>query len=160
MSSYPKRAGVAASRQFSVLQKRRALLCHHSGALRSQSIGTTSAFDTLPPAFPPRSVNSYATLRPRRASTRPVLIDGGLCDWLSKSRPEIVERIRSRPPTGRLGSDADVATSETRVAGTRSLTPSARGRDLCPAMRPTSPTSNGSSLNSRAVRTVGCRLAA
>ena len=88
-------------------------------------IGTTSAFDTLPPAAP----NSYAALkaavlehasglghalapkgiRVNTVSPGPIEFPGGAWDRLREGRPEFYEAIRARIPLGRLGRAEEVA---------------------------------------------------
>jgi 3-oxoacyl-[acyl-carrier protein] reductase len=88
-------------------------------------IGTTSAFDTLPPSAP----NSYGALKaaclqhasalghalaPRgirvnTVSPGPIDFPGGAWDRLHESRPEFYEGVRARIPVGRLGRAEEVA---------------------------------------------------
>jgi len=88
-------------------------------------IGTTSAFDTLPPT----SANSYAALkaavlehasglghalapkgiRVNTVSPGPIDFPGGAWDKLHEGRPEFYETIRARIPLGRLGRAEEVA---------------------------------------------------
>jgi 3-oxoacyl-[acyl-carrier protein] reductase len=88
-------------------------------------IGTTSAFDTLPPA----SANSYAAMkaavlehasglghalapkgiRVNTVSPGPIDFPGGAWDRLRETRPEFYEGIRARIPLGRLGRAEEVA---------------------------------------------------
>ncbi len=96
-----------------------------SDAAAIVAVGTTSAFDTLPPT----SANSYAALkaavlqhasglghslapkgiRVNTVSPGPIDFPGGAWDKLHESRPEFYEGIRSRIPIGRLGRADDVA---------------------------------------------------
>ncbi len=89
------------------------------------SMGTTSAFDTLPPTGP----NSYGaakaavthhaaalarTLAPKgirvnTISPGPVEFPGGTWERIKDQRTEFYENVRSRIPLGRLGSPEDVA---------------------------------------------------
>ena len=82
-------------------------------------LGTTSAFDTLPPT----SANSYAAfkaavlehasglghalarkgIRVNTVSPGPIDFPGGAWDKLHEARPEFYETIRARIPVGRLG---------------------------------------------------------
>jgi 3-oxoacyl-[acyl-carrier protein] reductase len=95
-------------------------------------IGTTSAFDTLPPT----SANSYAALkaavlehasglghalapkgiRVNTVSPGPIDFPGGAWDKLHEGRPEFYETIRSRIPLGRLGRAEEVARAVTFLA--------------------------------------------
>jgi 3-oxoacyl-[acyl-carrier protein] reductase len=97
----------------------------NSGAASIVAVGTTSAFDTLPPTSP----NSYAALkaavlqhasglghslapkgiRVNTVSPGPIDFPGGAWDKLHEARPEFYEGIRSRIPMGRLGRPDDVA---------------------------------------------------
>jgi 3-oxoacyl-[acyl-carrier protein] reductase len=96
-----------------------------SDAAAIVAVGTTSAFDTLPPT----SANSYAALkaavlqhasglghslapkgiRVNTVSPGPIDFPGGAWDKLHESRPEFYEGIRARIPLGRLGHAEDVA---------------------------------------------------
>jgi 3-oxoacyl-[acyl-carrier protein] reductase len=89
------------------------------------ALGTTSAFDTLPPTAP----NSYAALkaavlqhasalghslaqkgiRVNTVSPGPIDFPGGAWDSLRERRPEFYEAIRARIPLGRLGRPEEVA---------------------------------------------------
>jgi 3-oxoacyl-[acyl-carrier protein] reductase len=89
------------------------------------AVGTTSAFDTLPPT----SANSYAALkaavlqhasglghslapkgiRVNTVSPGPIDFPGGAWNKLHDARPEFYESIRSRIPIGRLGRPDEVA---------------------------------------------------
>jgi 3-oxoacyl-[acyl-carrier protein] reductase len=95
-------------------------------------IGTTSAFDTLPPT----SANSYAALkaavlehasglghalapkgiRVNTVSPGPIDFPGGAWDKLHEGRPEFYETIRARIPLGRLGRAEEVARAVTFLA--------------------------------------------
>jgi 3-oxoacyl-[acyl-carrier protein] reductase len=95
-------------------------------------IGTTSAFDTLPPT----SANSYAAfkaavlehasglghalaprgIRVNTVSPGPVDFPGGAWDKLHEGRPEFYESIRARIPLGRLGRAEEVARAVTFLA--------------------------------------------
>jgi 3-oxoacyl-[acyl-carrier protein] reductase len=95
-------------------------------------IGTTSAFDTLPPT----SANSYAALkaavlehasglghalapkgiRVNTVSPGPIDFPGGAWDKLHEGRPEFYEGIRARIPIGRLGRAEEVARAVTFLA--------------------------------------------
>ena len=95
-------------------------------------VGTTSAFDTLPPT----SANSYAALkaavlehasglghalgrkgiRVNVVSPGPIDFPGGAWDKLRAARPEFYETIRSRIPLGRLGRAEEVARAVTFLA--------------------------------------------
>jgi 3-oxoacyl-[acyl-carrier protein] reductase len=95
-------------------------------------IGTTSAFDTLPPT----SANSYAAfkaavlehasglghalaprgIRVNTVSPGPVDFPGGAWDKLREGRPEFYESIRARIPLGRLGRAEEVARAVTFLA--------------------------------------------
>lgn len=95
-------------------------------------IGTTSAFDTLPPT----SANSYAALkaavlehasglghalapkgiRVNTVSPGPIDFPGGAWDKLREGRPEFYETIRARIPLGRLGRAEEVARAVTFLA--------------------------------------------
>jgi 3-oxoacyl-[acyl-carrier protein] reductase len=103
-----------------------------SDAAAIVAIGTTSAFDTLPPT----SANSYAALkaavlehasglghalarkgiRVNTVSPGPVDFPGGAWDKLHEGRPEFYEGIRARIPLGRLGRAEDVARAVTFLA--------------------------------------------
>ena len=96
-----------------------------SDAAAIVAIGTTSAFDTLPPT----SANSYGALkaavlhhasalghslaakgiRVNTVSPGPIDFPGGDWDRLKQNRPEFYETIRSRIPVGRLGRPEEVA---------------------------------------------------
>jgi len=96
-----------------------------SDAAAIVAVGTTSAFDTLPPT----SANSYAALkaavlqhasglghslapkgiRVNTVSPGPIDFPGGAWDKLHESRPEFYDGIRARIPMGRLGHAEDVA---------------------------------------------------
>ncbi len=95
-------------------------------------LGTTSAFDTLPPT----SANSYAAfkaavlqhasglghalapkgIRVNTVSPGPIDFPGGAWDKLHEARPEFYESIRARIPVGRLGRAAEVARAVTFLA--------------------------------------------
>jgi 3-oxoacyl-[acyl-carrier protein] reductase len=95
-------------------------------------VGTTSAFDTLPPT----SANSYAALkaavlehasglghalapkgiRVNTVSPGPIDFPGGAWDKLHEGRPEFYEGIRARIPLGRLGRAEEVARAVTFLA--------------------------------------------
>ncbi len=103
-----------------------------SDAAAIVAVGTTSAFDTLPPT----SANSYAALkaavlqhasglghslaakgiRVNTVSPGPIDFPGGAWDKLHESRPEFYEGIRSRIPIGRLGRAEEVARAVTFLA--------------------------------------------
>ena len=103
-----------------------------SDAAAIVAIGTTSAFDTLPPT----SANSYAALkaavlehasglghalarkgiRVNTVSPGPVDFPGGAWDKLREGRPEFYEGIRARIPLGRLGRAEEVARAVTFLA--------------------------------------------
>jgi 3-oxoacyl-[acyl-carrier protein] reductase len=96
-----------------------------SDAAAIVAIGTTSAFDTLPPVSP----NSYAALkaavlqhasalghslapkgiRVNTVSPGPIEFPGGAWDKIHQGRPELYESIRSRIPLGRLGGPDEIA---------------------------------------------------
>lgn len=96
-----------------------------SDAAAIVAVGTTSAFDTLPPT----SANSYAALkaavighasglghalapkgiRVNTVSPGPIDFPGGAWDRLHEARPEFYESIRARIPVGRLGRPEEVA---------------------------------------------------
>jgi NAD(P)-dependent dehydrogenase (short-subunit alcohol dehydrogenase family) len=96
-----------------------------SDAAAIVAIGTTSAFDTLPPT----SANSYAALkaavlehasglghalarkgiRVNTVSPGPIDFPGGAWDKLHEARPEFYESIQARIPLGRLGRAEEVA---------------------------------------------------
>jgi 3-oxoacyl-[acyl-carrier protein] reductase len=95
-------------------------------------VGTTSAFDPLPPT----SANSYAALkaavlehasglghalapkgiRVNTVSPGPIDFPGGAWDKLHEGRPEFYESIRARIPLGRLGRAEEVARAVTFLA--------------------------------------------
>ena len=95
-------------------------------------LGTTSAFDTLPPT----SANSYAALkaavlehasglghalarkgiRVNAVSPGPIDFPDGAWDKLHAARPEFYESIRARIPVGRLGRPEEVARAITFLA--------------------------------------------
>jgi 3-oxoacyl-[acyl-carrier protein] reductase len=103
-----------------------------SDAAAIVAVGTTSAFDTLPPT----SANSYAALkaavlqhasglghslapkgiRVNTVSPGPIDFPGGAWDKLHEGRPEFYESIRSRIPIGRLGRAEEVARAVTFLA--------------------------------------------
>jgi 3-oxoacyl-[acyl-carrier protein] reductase len=103
-----------------------------SDAAAIVAIGTTSAFDTLPPT----SANSYAALkaavlehasglghalarkgiRVNTVSPGPVDFPGGAWDKLHEGRPEFYESIRARIPLGRLGRAEEIARAVTFLA--------------------------------------------
>jgi 3-oxoacyl-[acyl-carrier protein] reductase len=103
-----------------------------SDAAAIVAVGTTSAFDTLPPT----SANSYAALkaavlqhasglghslapkgiRVNTVSPGPIDFPGGAWDKLHEGRPEFYESIRSRIPIGRLGHADEVARAVTFLA--------------------------------------------
>ena len=103
-----------------------------SNAAAIVAIGTTSAFDTLPPT----SANSYAALkaavlehasglghalarkgiRVNTVSPGPIDFPGGAWDKLHEGRPEFYEGIRARIPLGRLGRAEEVARAVTFLA--------------------------------------------
>ena len=103
-----------------------------SDAAAIVALGTTSAFDTLPPT----SANSYAALkaavlqhasglghslaakgiRVNTVSPGPIDFPDGAWDKLHASRPEFYESIRSRIPIGRLGRPEEVARAVTFLA--------------------------------------------
>jgi 3-oxoacyl-[acyl-carrier protein] reductase len=103
-----------------------------SDAAAIVAIGTTSAFDTLPPT----SANSYAALkaavlehasglghalarkgiRVNTVSPGPVDFPGGAWDKLHEGRPEFYEGIRARIPLGRLGRAEEIARAVTFLA--------------------------------------------
>ena len=103
-----------------------------SDAAAIVAIGTTSAFDTLPPT----SANSYAAfkaavlehasglghalarkgIRVNTVSPGPVDFPGGAWDKLREGRPEFYEGIRARIPLGRLGRAEEVARAVTFLA--------------------------------------------
>lgn len=106
------------------------LLQSDSGAIIS--IGTTSAFDTLPPTGP----NSYGaakaavthhaaalarSLAPRgvrvnTVSPGPIEFEGGTWERIKEQRTEFYDSVRGRIPLGRLGSPEDVARAVTFLA--------------------------------------------
>jgi 3-oxoacyl-[acyl-carrier protein] reductase len=95
-------------------------------------LGTTSAFDTLPPT----SANSYAAfkaavlehasglghalarkgIRVNTVSPGPIDFPGGDWDRLHQTRAEFYETIRARIPVGRLGQPEEVARAVTFLA--------------------------------------------
>jgi 3-oxoacyl-[acyl-carrier protein] reductase len=95
-----------------------------SDAAAIVAVGTTSAFDTLPPT----SANSYNALkasvlahasalghalapkgiRVNTVSPGPIDFPGGAWDRLHEARPEFYESIRARIPLGRLGRAEEV----------------------------------------------------
>lgn len=95
-------------------------------------IGTTSAFDTLPPT----SANSYAAvkaavlqhasslghalapkgIRVNAVSPGPIDFPGGPWDRVHQARPEFYESIKTRIPVGRLGRPEEVARAVTFLA--------------------------------------------
>jgi 3-oxoacyl-[acyl-carrier protein] reductase len=95
-------------------------------------LGTTSAFDTLPPT----SANSYAALkaavlehsagrghalarkgiRVNTVSPGPIDFPGGDWDKLHERRPEFYDTIQARIPVGRLGRPEEVARAVTFLA--------------------------------------------
>lgn len=103
-----------------------------SDAAAIVAVGTTSAFDTLPPTSP----NSYAALkaavlehasglghalaptgiRVNTVSPGPIDFPGGAWDRLHEARPEFYESIRARIPIGRLGRAEEVARAVTFLA--------------------------------------------
>jgi 3-oxoacyl-[acyl-carrier protein] reductase len=103
-----------------------------SGAAAVVVLGTTSAFDTLPPTSP----NSYAAfkaavlqhasglghalapkgIRVNTVSPGPIDFPGGAWDKLHETRPEFYESIRDRIPVGRLGRAEEVARAVTFLA--------------------------------------------
>lgn len=96
------------------------------------SIGTTSAFDTLPPTGP----NSYGAakaavthhaaalarslapqgIRVNTVSPGPVEFEGGTWERIKEQRAEFYDAVRARIPLGRLGSPEDVAKAVTFLA--------------------------------------------
>ncbi|HEU5267588.1 MAG TPA: SDR family oxidoreductase [Jatrophihabitans sp.] len=104
----------------------------NSDAASIVAVGTTSAFDTLPPTAP----NSYAALkaavlqhasglghslapkgiRVNTVSPGPIEFPGGAWDKLREARPEFYEGIRARIPVGRLGRPEEVARAVTFLA--------------------------------------------
>lgn len=103
-----------------------------SDAAAIVAVGTTSAFDTLPPAAP----NSYAALkaavlehasalghalapkgiRVNTVSPGPIDFPGGAWDRLRQGRPEFYESVQARIPLGRLGRAEEVARAVTFLA--------------------------------------------
>ena len=103
-----------------------------SDAAAVVALGTTSAFDTLPPT----SANSYAAfkaavlqhasglghslaakgIRVNTVSPGPIDFPDGAWDKLHASRPEFYESIRARIPVGRLGRPEEVARAVTFLA--------------------------------------------
>jgi 3-oxoacyl-[acyl-carrier protein] reductase len=103
-----------------------------SDAAAIVALGTTSAFDTLPPT----SANSYAAfkaavlqhasglghslaskgIRVNSVSPGPIDFPDGAWDKLHGSRPEFYESIRARIPIGRLGRAEEVARAVTFLA--------------------------------------------
>ena len=96
------------------------------------SIGTTSAFDTLPPTGP----NSYGAakaavthhaaalarslapqgIRVNTVSPGPVEFEGGTWERIKEQRTEFYDAVLGRIPLGRLGSPDDVAKAVTFLA--------------------------------------------
>ncbi len=96
------------------------------------SIGTTSAFDTLPPTGP----NSYGAakaavthhaaalarslapkgIRVNTISPGPVEFEGGTWERIKETRTEFYDAVKGRIPLGRLGSPEDVAKAVTFLA--------------------------------------------
>jgi 3-oxoacyl-[acyl-carrier protein] reductase len=96
-----------------------------SDAAAIVQLGTTSAFDTLPPTSP----NSYAAfkaavlqhasglghalapkgIRVNSVSPGPIDFPGGAWEKVHEARPEYYENIRARIPIGRLGRPEEVA---------------------------------------------------
>jgi 3-oxoacyl-[acyl-carrier protein] reductase len=96
------------------------------------SIGTTSAFDTLPPTGP----NSYGAakaavthhaaalarslapqgIRVNTVSPGPVEFAGGTWERIKEQRTEFYDSIKGRVPLGRLGAPEDVAKAVTFLA--------------------------------------------
>ena len=96
------------------------------------SIGTTSAFDTLPPTGP----NSYGAakaavthhaaalarslapqgIRVNTVSPGPVEFTGGTWERIKEQRAEFYDAVKGRIPLGRLGSPEDVARAVTFLA--------------------------------------------
>jgi 3-oxoacyl-[acyl-carrier protein] reductase len=96
------------------------------------SIGTTSAFDTLPPTGP----NSYGAakaavthhaaalarslapqgIRVNTVSPGPVEFAGGTWERIKEQRTEFYDAVKGRIPLGRLGSPEDVAKAVTFLA--------------------------------------------
>jgi 3-oxoacyl-[acyl-carrier protein] reductase len=103
-----------------------------SGAAAIVVLGTTSAFDTLPPT----SANSYSAfkaavlqhasalghklapmgIRVNTVSPGPIDFPGGAWDKVHEARPEVYESIRARIPAGRLGRPEEVARAVTFLA--------------------------------------------
>ncbi len=96
------------------------------------SIGTTSAFDTLPPTGP----NSYGAakaavthhaaalarslapkgIRVNTVSPGPVEFPGGTWERIKEQRTEFYDAVRARIPLGRMGAPEDVAKAVTFLA--------------------------------------------
>jgi 3-oxoacyl-[acyl-carrier protein] reductase len=103
-----------------------------SDAAAVVAVGTTNAFDTMPPASP----NSYGALkaavlnhasalghslapkgiRVNTVSPGPIDFPGGAWDKLHESRPEFYESVRGRIPVGRLGRAEEIARAVTFLA--------------------------------------------
>jgi 3-oxoacyl-[acyl-carrier protein] reductase len=106
------------------------LAASDSGAIIS--IGTTSAFDTLPPTGP----NSYGAakaavthhaaalaralapqgIRVNTISPGPIEFEGGTWERIKEQRTEFYDAVRARIPLGHLGSPEDVAKAVTFLA--------------------------------------------
>jgi 3-oxoacyl-[acyl-carrier protein] reductase len=96
-------------------------------------LGTTSAFDTLPPTSP----NSYAAfkaavlqhasglghalaprgIRVNTVSPGPIDFPGGAWETIRTSRPEVYEEVLAKLPVGRYGTPEDVANAVTFLLG-------------------------------------------
>jgi 3-oxoacyl-[acyl-carrier protein] reductase len=107
-----------------------------SDAASIVAVGTTSAFDTLPPTSP----NSYAAfkaavlqhasglghslaakgIRVNTVSPGPIDFPGGAWNKLHDARPEFYESIRTRIPIGRLGRPDEVARAVAFLASSAS----------------------------------------